>query len=174
MFSMFSRHTNERNGGFSLLEIFGAITLLMAGLAAFASVFLSTTRTTEKNRENNLVTVTIRNVVETLNAADFTALLTDYGLGNRDKFWCEADGALLVANNNPGGVEIGGRLYFYNDEQNMPANFAGLSANGDINGNGIIETAPITDYVILPVRIELTVLIANRSRVFYVDLIITN
>ena len=96
MFSMFSRHTNQRNGGFSLLEIFGAITLLMAGLVAFAGVFLSTTRMTDRTRENNLVTITLRNAVETLEATEFTTLVTEFGTGSpKEDFWCEDDGALL-------------------------------------------------------------------------------
>lgn len=172
MFSMFSRHKNKRNEGFSFLELVGAITLLMAGLAAFAGVYLSTTRTTEMNRENNLVTVTIRNVAETLEAAAFTSIVTDYGAGStREFFWCEADGALLFA--DPGGAEIAGRLYFYNDEQNIPAEFADLAADGDINGSGTIENT-VTDYVILPTRIELTVLNASPPRVVTVDLILTD
>lgn len=170
---MISRHRNERLGGFSLLELFGSITLLMAGLVAFGGVFLSTSQMTNKNRENNLVTITLRNAVQTLEAAEFTTLLTEFGASSaKEKFWCQDDGALQFT--DPGDAEIVGRFYLFNDEQNIPVEFADLAGDADINANLIIDTTPVTDYMILPVRIELDVVNANPSRIVTVHLILSD
>jgi hypothetical protein len=169
---MISRLTNERCGGFSLLELFGSITLLMAGLVAFGGVFLSTTQMTDRNRENNLVTITVRNAVETLEAATFANVTAEFGAGSsKEYFWCQDDGALLFA--DPGDAEIAGRFYVYNNEQAMPTSFADLSLDADINANLIIDLLPVTNYVILPARVELTVVNASPPRVVTVDLILT-
>ena len=71
---------------------------------------------------------------------------------------------------DPGGAEIAGRFYFYTDEQNMPTTLADLSADGDINANLIIDIVPVTDYIILPARIELTVVNASPPRVVTLNL----
>ncbi len=169
---MISRLTNKRCGGFSLLELFGSITLLTAGLVAFGGVFLSTSQMTDKNRENNLVTITVRNAVETLEAANFATLTTEFGAGDpKEYFWCQDDGALLFT--DPGDAEIAGRFFLHNDEQAMPASFADLSLDADINANLIIDIIPVTNYVILPARIQLTVVNASPARVVTVDIILT-
>lgn len=145
----------------------------MAGLGAFALVYLSTTGMVDRTQANNLVGVTLHNAVQELEAAQFSTLVSEFGPGGaKEFFWCEDDGALLFS--DPGDAGVAGRFFLYNDEQNIPPEFADLGSEPDINANLTVDTAPVNDYLILPVRIVLTMRNVSPSDEVTLDLILTD
>lgn len=160
-------------GGFTLLEIAAAATLLVVGVLSLAATFLSTSRLYEDNRDTRIVATALRNVVETLRGEDFLTLTQNYGSGTANpQFWVGDDGVVSFV--DPGDAHISGTILFFADESAIPSEFADLTGGFDLNADGVITSGAITDYEVLPTRITFAIsndLSGSRSR--QVDLVLT-
>ena len=141
--------------GISLVELTVAILLISVAVTALMAGFTSVARLDDETRNNTVLTVASRNLIESLKVGPFQTVTTDFGAGSgREKFWFGSDGELLFI--DPGDAVTAGKVSFFNDESAIPAEFPGLANGFDLNGNGVIDVGPITDYTVLPTRLTLS------------------
>ncbi len=162
----------DRQGGWSFVELTAAITLLLLGVLGVASSFLGTTRLSETVRDNNILGVATRNVIESLRTDMFSAVADRFGPGSgREGFWIGPDGSVTFT--DPGNSIATGTITLYNDESAIPSCFGDLSGGFDLNANGTIETGPITGYWILPIQINLSMTRPDGTRNVTVNFILS-
>lgn len=145
-------HRGER--GFSIVELVIALTVLSVGILALAgtlgsSMRLGSDRTSEIQRAIHLQNV--RNIIA---GVPFDEIGATFGSGSgNQEFWCTELGQVLF--NDPGDAVSGGSIEVFTDETSIPDSFGATDEKLDLNANGTIDAAPVTDYRILPVRILL-------------------
>ncbi len=156
----------------TLVEIAIAISILAIGALAFAGTFVNTAQLSQDTRDTRVITVAMKNVLETLHAEHFPSLTTNYGQGTANpSFWCTDDGTVVFT--DPGNASVTGSIEFFNDESSIPASFAGLNGGFDLNADGTVSSGPVSDYRILPTRITMTVVDSTSStRVVTTDVLL--
>jgi prepilin-type N-terminal cleavage/methylation domain-containing protein len=135
--------------GFTLLEVLIASGVLLVVAAALVAVFLVSARRSAENSGESLLSVAARNVIARLHAEEFETLTTSLPTA----FFGAENGAISFT--DPGDAPISGTLEFFNDEQGIPSSFGELSGDFDLNANGTIDDSPVSDYKVLPARIDL-------------------
>ena len=132
-----------REGGWLLIEIMIALTVLTVGVLGFMTSFQSNFRATRELGHRDMAHVAMESAIETLRAGTFTNLYSQY------------QGALLPAPGltAPDGTPAVVRVHFDVNEPALPAEYGPLD---DIDGDGAKTTAnAATKYVLLPTRLTL-------------------
>ncbi len=164
--------SNFRSSGFSLLELVCALTILVVGALALMATFLSTMRLADESRELAVLTASCRNMIEALKSEPFKTLPQNFGPSTvKSNFWSEPSGAVCFS--APSQTEVSGTIEFFNNEGQIPSSFADLAGGFDLNGNGSVDSTPVTDYKVLPGRIVATLNGKNGQRSVTLDFILT-
>ena len=144
-----------RDGGFTLVEVVLALTILSVGVLGLAASFGSMAGAGE-DREREIRNQTIiDNALSALRGVDFVSVVAEFGsASDQAAFWCTEDGSVVFA--DPGDSVATGSILLFDDESTVPVSFADAAQGLDLNGNGTIESGAITDYRILPVRVTVT------------------
>ena len=152
-----------RTAGFSFVELTVALLLLVVAVTALVTGFVNSTRLSEDTRTTAILTVGMRNLIETLRDVPLENVPAQFGLGSgQNQCWCNTEGEISFA--DPGDAIASGTLEFFNTESAIPAEFATMGVGFDLNGNGVVETTPVTDCQVLPVRLTMTTLNPNTPR----------
>ncbi len=152
--------------GFTLLEIVIAIGILLVVIAALVGVFMVAASRAAENNGNVLLSVAARNIIARLRAEEFVTLTADF----QTTFHCTENGSISFA--DPGDAPVSGTLEFFVDENNIPGSFGELSGSFDLNANGRFDASPVSNYKILPIRINLSLNDQNDPRTATIDLVL--
>ncbi len=153
--------------GFTLIEVMVATGILVITVTALAAVFLVATRQSTENNGDVLLTAAARNIIATLQSEDFSSLTQNI----QGTFYGAQNGMISFA--DPGNAPVSGTVEFFDDENDIPSSFGDLSGSFDLNANGIIDAAPVSDYKVLPTRIDLNLNDPNDSRTVTINLLLT-
>lgn len=154
--------------GSSLVELLVALSVFVVGVLGLAGGFLGTTRLAEDSRDNTLLDVATGNIIATLRGVPYFVVVDEFGPGSgKDQFWCSSDGTISLT--DPGNAFATGQIEFFNNESAIPGSFAGTDGGFDLNGNGVVDSGPVSDYILLPVRTSLTIPQPGGSRVVNAD-----
>ena len=153
--------------GFTLIEIMVATGILVIAVTALAAVFLVATRQSTQNNGEVLLTAAARNIIATLQGEDFASLTQN----NQRTFYGAQNGTISFT--DPGSAPVSGTVEFFDDEDDIPSSFGDLSGSFDLNANGIIDASPVSDYKVLPTRIDLNLNDPNDSRTITIDVLLT-
>ena len=152
--------------GFTLIEILIATGILLVVIGALVAVFLVSVSRAAENNGNVLLSITARNIVARLRAADFATLTADFPT----TFFGTENGSITFT--DPEDGPMSGTLEFFDDENDIPSAFGVLSDTFDINASGEIDVNPVSDYTILPTRIQLTLNDPNDPRTVTIDVVL--
>lgn len=152
--------------GFTLIEILIATGILLVVIGALVAVFLVSVSRAAENNGNVLLSVVARNVVASLRSADFATLTADFPT----TFYGTENGSITFA--DPENGTVSGTLEFFADENDIPSEFGVLSHTFDLNASGEIDASPVSDYTILPTRIQLTLNDPNDPRTVTIDVVL--
>lgn len=144
--------------GFTLLEVLIATGILLVVAASLVAVFLVSARRSAENSGDSLLSIAARNVIARLRAEEFETLTVNVPA----TFFGAENGAISFT--DPGNAPISGTLEFFNDEHGIPGSFGELSGEFDLNANGTIDDSPVSDYKVLPTRIDLILSDPNNFR----------
>lgn len=139
--------------GFTLVELTISLTVLAVGVLGTAATFGSLVKIGDERTQETSRSVVLRNAIATLQSVAFEDAPTVYD-PQSSVFACLPDGT-VVLQDVPEAIGKG-VFQFYTDEGAIPAGFADLPQGFDLNGNGLIDAGPVTDYRLLPVRITLS------------------
>ena len=140
--------------GFSLVELIIALTVLSVGILALAGTLGSSMRLGNDRTSEIQRAIHVQNVRNTIAAIPFDEIGATFGPGSgNEEFWCTGLGQVLF--NDPGDAVTSGSIEVFTDESSVPETFGAPNEQLDLNANGTIDAAPVTDYRILPVRISL-------------------
>ncbi len=136
--------TPERAGGWLLMELMIAITVLTVGILGFLFSFQTNFRATQELGSQDQAQVAMETVAENLRAADFATLYTNFQ--NRSFPVPGLDG--------PDGTPASILVQFFVDETALPGEFGPLV---DIDGDGRRSNSNASlNYLLLPTRLTLT------------------
>jgi type IV pilus assembly protein PilV len=127
------------SGGFTLLEVAVALSLLTVGLLGFASLFVVNARTYERVSEDILALHSLREVAETIRGAPFGAAAKNY-----------QSYAFTIDD-----IKATGKVTIFTDETDASADAKVLGLPRDLDGDGKAVTTNISaSYYLLPVKVE--------------------
>ena len=150
----------DRRGGWMLLEVMIALSLLTVGVLGFMFTFQTNFKATQEIGSRDQGHEALESAVETLRCADFGTLYANYQGAN-----LPAPG-LLGADGNPAVVTVG----FDVNETTLPAAYGPVT---DIDGDGAMKTTNASaGYMILPTCLSLTfkVGLISETKVLYLVL----
>jgi len=161
-----------RQSGWSLIELMIAITFLLVGLVSLIVGYHNAFRLDENARDQHLMKLVCSNMIAEAQAVPLSTVTTAFGVGStKENFWCGQDERIYYG--DPGNALATGQITFFTSEAAMPLSWSGFSGGLDLNGNGIIDIVPVTDYRILPARITITANRPDGVRTFTTDFILT-
>ena len=148
-------HTNHRTRGTSLAEIAMAISVLTLAVTALVGTSLADTRLAEEKVEQALLTTACRNLVETLEAQEFSELTENYGTGTlQPRFWASEHGEISFTDSTDAVVT--GLIELFDDETMVPSDFPSPNSFFDLNSNGSLDSGRVSDYDVLPMRLTIS------------------
>ncbi len=164
-------------GGFSLLEVMVALSVLIIGLVGLLAVIASTTRLNALSRENLVARRSAERMLESMRNTPWKDIFKHYHLKANDAYTpaasvsAVAHGPDFEVEKNDAGLQVlrplsgdadgkCGKIYFPTDasgsdllEKGSGA-FVGSGADLDLDRNGLIDTTDVSkDYKLLPVRL---------------------
>jgi hypothetical protein len=138
------RNETSREGGWMLVEVMIAVTVLSVGVLGFMFSFQSNFKATRDIVTRDRAQAALMSAAEILRAANFSTLYAMY------------EGAAYTAGGltSPDGGQAAVRVHFDVNETAMPAEYGPIH---DIDGDGAMVTANAsTSYVLLPTRLTLS------------------
>jgi len=160
-----------RETGWSIVELMVSITVLVVGLLSLAAGLFGASRLNESTHDNYVLSEAYNNAVAALQTAPFSSLTASFGPGSpKQAFWVDQNGGLFYK--APTDSLAQGTIEIFNIESAMPTSWSGLATGLDLNANGKVDTGPVTNYLVLPVRITLTMDRRYGQRTFTADLIL--
>lgn len=132
--------------GFSLLEMMLALSILSIALAAMIDSMVSTGKLESVLRDKRIVRDGINRVINDMRSCDFATMTTTFAT------------SFDITDIRPqtGQAHVG-TVTFYTDETGAgmtPDDMASLGFPRDLNANGNATDTDVTNYVILPAKIE--------------------
>ncbi len=144
-----------KSEGFTLIEFAMALTIFSVGVLGTVATFGSLNNLGDQRELEVSRSTILRNAIATLQTVDYADVPASFGTGSgQESFWCRSDGSVVFT--DPGDAIGVGQYILFVDESAIPTAFADLFLGFDLNGNGVIENGPVTDYRLLPVRITIS------------------
>ena len=132
---------SSRSGGFTLLEVMVAISVLTIAFLGFGSFFVVNSNTFDRIREEAMVTYAMRQMAEMIRGAPFARIWTAY-----------EDYSFTVPE-----INASGKVTCFTNEKDESVDAKRLGLPRDLNGDGAATSTDVSaSYVLLPLKIEVT------------------